>query len=93
MFKLKTMEFTINEYVKIKKCQSIKKIVDFENIYDVGVYYMEDCTSYSGEQIEAANDSDINSYLISSVKKNIHTILNEEKLKKISESIKMWYYS
>lgn len=53
------MTHLINTSVSIKDTKEIKKIVDKEFIYDTWIYYMEDKTSYSENQLQTAKVSDL----------------------------------
>lgn len=45
------MDYQINNLVIVFNSSYPKKIVDYEMIYDKVIYYMDDNTSYSSEQI------------------------------------------
>ena len=49
--KKKHMKFKINDSVKILKTNSLKTIVDCEQISDINIYYMSDITSYSENEL------------------------------------------
>ena len=48
------MEYKIGEVVITFYTNEVKTIVESEIISDVEIYYMEDCTSYSSDQIFSA---------------------------------------
>lgn len=45
------MKYNINDTVRVVENNSIKKIIDFEYIEGVNLYYMSDLTSYPEENI------------------------------------------
>jgi hypothetical protein len=48
------MEYKIGEVVITYSTNEVKTIVESEVISEVEIYYMEDCTSYSSNQIFSA---------------------------------------
>jgi len=48
------MEYKIGEVVITYSTNEVKTIVESEVISEVEIYYMEDCTSYSSNQILSA---------------------------------------
>lgn len=53
------MKYQINEYVKIKSSNQIKKIVDFEVIGEIKLYYMSDLTAYPESDVSEVGGDDL----------------------------------
>jgi hypothetical protein len=69
------MKYKINELVNIIKTKESKRIIDSEIISSIEIYYMDDDSSYSKNQIINENYILIDDFLVKNEKK-ISIILN-----------------
>lgn len=88
---MKNALYLTNQEVVIDSTKDVKKILEFENICDIWIYYMTDGTSYAESQIY----SDLDNYnrvknIILSAENKISDIIDFEK---VAENMTKWYKS
>jgi hypothetical protein len=80
--------FKVNDSVFVSKTNEIKKIIDFEIICDVEIYYMLDNTSYSENQLQQIASEETFKIKLEINKEIVHEFIDYEQLAK---NVAEWY--
>jgi hypothetical protein len=82
------MKYSIGDTVCVIKTNEIKKIIDFEIICDVEIYYMLDNTSYSENQLQQITSEETFKIKLEINKEIVHEFIDYEQL---VNNVAEWY--
>ena len=86
------MKYSIGDSVYVIKTRDLKKIIDFETIYDVELYYMSDLTAFPCEQLTKVKDIISQELLQKKISDNEDVIMSLIDFEKVSKNWTDWFF-